>query len=86
MEKNARDQLFFGTFASRWRATTSPNERHEDTVGVECGQGRERNSLMRFAALGNPAGEIAPVESVELGAEARGGVSGERRGGEPPAT
>jgi hypothetical protein len=55
-------------------------------LGVECGQGRERKSLMRFAALGNPAGEIAPVESVELGAEARGGVSGERRGGEPPAT
>jgi hypothetical protein len=41
---------------------------------------------MRFAALGTPAGEIAPVESVELGAEVRGGVSGERRGGEPPAT
>jgi hypothetical protein len=28
---------------------------------------------MRFAALGNPAGEIAPVESVELGA---GGARG----------
>jgi hypothetical protein len=42
-------------------------------LGVECGQGRERNSLMRFAALGTPAGEIAPVESVELGAEVRGG-------------